>query len=115
MGSAFASGKHALAECDRCGFQYKLKELKKLEVNGQTVDIKVCETCWEPENPQDDLGKYPVNDPQAIRDPRPEKNLAESRDIQWGWNPVGFGPDLGLTPNSLVGSGQIGVVTIIIV
>lgn len=114
MGTAFASGKHAIAECDRCGFRYKLKELKKLEVNGQTVDIKVCSECWEPENPQDDLGKYPVNDPQAIRDPRPEKNTELSRDIQWGWNPVGMAGDFGLTPNNLVGTGEVGTVTIIV-
>ena len=30
MGSPFARGKRAIAECDRCGFRYKLKELKSL-------------------------------------------------------------------------------------
>ena len=29
MGNRFAAGKHAIAECDRCGQRYKLKELKK--------------------------------------------------------------------------------------
>ena len=28
MGSNYARGKRAIAECDRCGFRYKLKELK---------------------------------------------------------------------------------------
>ena len=29
MPSKYASGKHSIAECDRCGQRYKLKELKK--------------------------------------------------------------------------------------
>ena len=28
MGNRFASGKFSIAECDRCGQQYKLKQLK---------------------------------------------------------------------------------------
>ena len=32
MGRAYASGKHAIAECDRCGFRYKLKQLKQLTI-----------------------------------------------------------------------------------
>jgi hypothetical protein len=37
-----------------------------------------------------------------------------SRDIQWGWNPVGGGFDpYSLTPNALVLSGKIGEVTVI--
>ena len=29
MANAYASGKHSIAECDRCGQRYMLKELKK--------------------------------------------------------------------------------------
>ena len=32
MTAAFARGKKAIAECDRCGFRYKLKELKELTI-----------------------------------------------------------------------------------
>ena len=32
MGRKYTSGKHAIAECDRCGFQYKLKELKEAQI-----------------------------------------------------------------------------------
>jgi hypothetical protein len=35
-----------------------------------------------------------------------------SRQIQWGWNPVGMGDDGGLTPNNLVANGNVGTVTI---
>jgi hypothetical protein len=80
--SDFAVGKKAIAICDRCGQQYKLKELKKLFVNGRQVNTKVCPTCWEPDHPQNLLGKYPVRDPQALRDPRPDAaELEASREI----------------------------------
>ena len=72
MSRRFASGKNALAECDRCGFRYKLSQLKKLVINESDTNIKVCPQCWEPDHPQNLHGKYPVDDPQAIRDPRPD-------------------------------------------
>lgn len=119
MSITFSSAKNTIAECDRCGFQYKLKELKKLEESGRSVNLMVCSTCWEPEHPQDDLGKYPVFDPQAVRNPRPDTSYyteSGSRKIQWGWNPVGGGnsyynPE---TPNDLVATGSVGAVNVVI-
>jgi len=67
MPSKYASGKKSIAECDRCGFRYLLKELKTLTIKTKNVNIKVCKTCWEPDQPQLSLGMYPVNDPQAVR------------------------------------------------
>jgi hypothetical protein len=82
---------------------------------------------------------YPVNDPQAVRDPRPDVSYlvsgqsglqingtgnagidgfgspeGGSRVFQWGYNPVGGSRenDDGLTPNNLVLSVQIGTVTV---
>jgi hypothetical protein len=126
MPNRFASGKWAIATCDRCGQQYKLKELRKLTIKTQQVNIKVCNECWEPDQPQLSLGLYPVNDPQALREPRPDTSYivsgvntlgspeGGSRIIQWSWNPVG-GPradDAGLTPNNLAPLGQVGIVTV---
>jgi hypothetical protein len=126
MPSRFASGKYAISMCDRCGQQYKLKELRKLTIKTQQIDIKVCKECWEPDQPQLSLGLYPVNDPQALREPRPDTSYVVSgigpngspeggsRVFQWGWNPVGGarGDDAGLTPNNLAPEGQVGIVTI---
>jgi hypothetical protein len=134
MGNRFASGKHAIAECDRCGFRYKLKDLKKLIIKTKQVSIKVCTTCWEPDQPQLQLGMYPVDDPQALREPRPDVSYRQagytglqltvntdfgdpsggSRVFQWGWAPVGgaSGFDAVLTPNYLVMAAQVGTVTI---
>ena len=139
MANRFASGKHAISECDRCGFRYKLKELKKLTIKTKQVNILVCKTCWEPDQPQLQLGMYPVDDPQAVREPRPDisyrvsgtsglqeltTNSTEvlgfgypeggSRVIQWGWAPVGGArsDDAGLTPNDLVAKTAVGNATI---
>lgn len=142
MPNRFASGKKAIATCDRCGFKYKLKELKKLTIKTKSTNILVCPSCWEPDQPQLQIGMYPVDDPQALRNPRPDTSYRQagmtglkvktegevpstnvlafgspsegSRVIQWGWNPIGLNNPLGLTglPNTLLSTGQIGTVTV---
>lgn len=118
MANQFASSNKAIAYCDVCGFQYKLKELKSLVVKNRDTNIKACPECWNSDQPQNMLGEFPVHDPQALRDPRPDQSLGyagatSSRDIQWGWNPVGGGNDpFGLTPNNLVATGSVGTVTV---
>lgn len=126
MASKFSSGKYAIAECDRCGFRYKLKQLKSLVIKTKNVNILVCPTCWEPDQPQLSLGLYPVNDPQAVRNPRPDTSYEVSgldvngypsegsRIFNWGWNPVGQPDNDGLTPNPLKGNGQVGNLTVTI-
>ena len=121
MGRRYTSGKHAIADCDRCGFQYKLKELKSLYVRTKDTHIKVCKNCWEPDHPQNMQGMYPVDDPQAVQDPRPDNSLGvaggeSSRGIQWGWDPVGLNNSLGLEglDDDLEGQGEIGTVTVTI-
>ena len=137
MPNKFASGKNAISQCDRCDQRYKLSELRTQTVKTKPFKIKVCKSCWDPDQPQLQLGMYPVNDPQAIREPRPDLSYlvsgttglqdlltdstsiqgigfpaGGSRVIQWGWNPVGLGNDFGLTPNTLLGQGQLGTVTV---
>ena len=137
MPNKFASGKNAIAQCDRCDQRYKLSELRTQTVKTKPFKIKVCKSCWDPDHPQLQLGMYPVNDPQAIREPRPDlsyevsgtSGLQElltdstsilgigypeggSRIFQWGWNPVGGSRNDGLTPNNLAPEGQVGIVTI---
>jgi len=126
MGNKFSSGKHAIAECDRCGFRYKLKELRGETVKLKYIGNKVCPTCWTPDHPQLQLGMYPVEDPQAVRNPRPDRSYVSSglnvlglpsegsRDIQWGWNPVGGQAPYSVTPtpNYLVATTSVGTVTV---
>lgn len=72
MSNRFASGKKAIAECDVCGFRYKLRQLKNVIVKGRDTNVKACSTCWDPDHPQLHLGEFPVSDPQAIQNPRPD-------------------------------------------
>lgn len=138
MPSKYASGKYSIAECDRCGQRYKLKELKIQILKTKPYQVKVCSSCWDPDQPQLLLGLYPVNDPQAVRDPRPDVSYLVSgqsglqinitgvgpdgfgspemgsRVIQWGWNPVGLTNPLNLSGlvDDLIASGEIGTVTV---
>jgi hypothetical protein len=113
MAYKYASGQNALAICDVCGFRYKLRELKELVVKDKRTNIKACPECWNPDQPQNRLGEFPVDDPQAIRDPRPDSaERTASRDIQWGWDPVGLNDPFGLTPDNLEGVGAVGTVTV---
>ena len=139
MPSKYASGKYAIAECDRCAQRYKLKELKKEVIKTKLYQIKVCPACWDPDQPQLSLGLYPVNDPQTVREPRPDVSYlvsgnsgtqvlntgstdedgfgypeGGSRIFQWGWAPVGGASsfDNVLTPNDLIATGQVGTVVI---
>ena len=66
---AYASGKYAIAVCDRCGFEYKLSQLKE-EWNG----AKTCRDCFDPKHPQ--LEPLPhVSDPEALYKPRPNTDV----------------------------------------
>jgi hypothetical protein len=126
MGNRFASGKNAISECDRCGQRFKLKVLKTEIIKLKNYNLLVCPECWDPDHPQLQLGMYPVDDPQALRNPRPDRSyvvsglLADgysgggSRIFQWGWNPVGGASsfDAALTPNNLNLVVQLGTVTV---
>ena len=72
MATNFASAKNSIAQCDICGFRYKLKQLKRLVIKTKNVNILACPECWNPDQPQLQLGMYPVDDPQALRNPRPD-------------------------------------------
>lgn len=123
MPSKYSSGVHSIAQCDRCGFRFKLKQLKQLVIKTKNVNILVCPTCWEKDHPQLQLGMYPVSDPQAVRNPRPELGYYQSgaggdggsRVTQWGWDPVGLSSPLQLpyVENDLIATGEIGTVTVV--
>ena len=139
MPNRFASGKYSIAQSDRCNFRYKLKELKTYTLKTKNVNMLVCSTCWDPDHPQLQLGMYPVDDPQGVRNPRPDityllggtsglqisylsgtgpnqtgTETGGSRIFQWGWNPVGGSTffTANETPNNLVLTINLGTVTV---
>ena len=137
MGNRYASGKRAIAQCDRCDQRFLLKVLKTEIIKTKNYNLLVCPECWDPDQPQLQLGMFPVDDPQALRNPRPDRSYVlsgtsglqivptgtgplgtgtvegGSRIFQWGWNPVGGASffDTDLTPNYLVLAVELGTVT----
>ena len=81
MSSQFANGEKAAAICDRCGFRYPLGRLNIEKVAGRTNNLLVCPSCWDADHPQNWQGRFPVFDPQALRNPRPDPALEASREI----------------------------------
>ncbi len=142
MSDKYATGRFAIAECDRCGQRYKLKELRTQVLKTKPFKVKVCRTCYDPDHPQLQIGMYPVYDAMAIYDARPDVSYqvsgtngvrtnplgtdvysesefgypeSGSRVFQWGWNPVGGAIfyNRATTPNSLLPVVTIGTVTVI--
>lgn len=142
MATTYASGKNSIADCDRCSFRYKRSQLRPLVIKTKLTNVQVCPVCWEEDQPQLQLGMFPINDPQAIRNPRPDNSYWQSgmtglqidtinpanpssvlsfgtpgegsRVIAWGWNPVGLNNPLGLTGlvNALKAQSAVGTVTV---
>lgn len=81
MTNKFASNAKAHGFCGRCGFRVKLSEMKTESVRGRSVKNKVCPSCFDLDHPQNWLGTKPVDDPQALREPRPDPALEASRQI----------------------------------
>lgn len=106
--SRFASGKWAYGISDRSGQRYRLRDMRK-EWNG----LLVGKDEWEPKHPQLEPLRVPA-DPEALRNPRPEPNLPQERNIQWSWNPVGGPPTNSYNPpNNLLANGLVGAVTVV--
>jgi len=137
MGNRFASGKYAIAQCDRCDQRIKLSILRREVIKTKNYELLVCPECWDPDQPQLQLGMYPVDDPQGLRNPRPDRSYrlsgtsglqieagsgplgagtveGGSRIFQWGWNPVGGSSFFTAieTPNNLVLTVNLGTITV---
>lgn len=91
MATRFASYKRSYGFCDLCGQRYDLKVMKKIYIMGKLINTKRCPECWDPDHPQNFI---PIlappklnNDPQALREPRPDTNRNESCS-DFAYNPV---------------------------
>lgn len=101
--SSYASGKKAFGFCDRTGFRYKLRDLVPQIEDGRPNGMLVGRDVLDEDQPQLQLGRIRTDDPQALRDPRPDRGQAESRRL-FSWDPVGL---VGLDMY-----GQVGKVTV---
>lgn len=50
--------------------------------------LRVCSVCLDVDNPQLQLGRYKVDDPQSLLDPRPDTGVPGSTGL-FGWMPIG--------------------------
>jgi hypothetical protein len=78
----------ALGLCDICGFSWKLNQLKAVIYDQRPTGSLACPDCWDVDNPQLQLGLYPINDPQSLLNPRPDTGRQGST-TYFGWLPIG--------------------------
>ena len=109
---AYANGRRALGQCDRCGQRYLLKELHN-EWNG----FKTCSECWEPKQPQLEV-RINFADPQALYEPRPDKDVSAGDGVESttrinAFNSLVVDP-IGTAFSFPAAQGKIGTVTVVI-
>lgn len=95
----------ALGLCDICGFSRKLNTLQMLIYDQKPTGLLVCPECNDKDNPQLQLGRFRVDDPQSLLDPRPDVGVQGST-TYFGWLPVGGATTLYLQCN-------VGTVTVL--
>lgn len=78
----YANPAKARGVCDRCGFAYRLSQLREEFVRGRSNGLRVCRECWDADHPQNWVGTVDTSDAQAARHARPEDNR-QSRKINW--------------------------------
>ena len=96
---SYALGKKALGDCDRCGFTYKLNDLKYEIEDGIRNGLRVCDDCLEIDHPQLKIGEVDTSDNQSLYNPRPDRGEKSSTEY-YGFNPVS---GTGLVLNTEIG------------
>ena len=77
-----ARGKYAFGFCDKTGFRYDLNDLVDEYKNGVKTGLRVGRDVVDPDHPQNFTGRVRVDDPQSLRNPRPE-NKSEPVDFRF--------------------------------
>ena len=75
---AYAVGKKALGQCDRCGFSYKLNTLQYQIEDGKRNGLRVCYDCLDEDQPQLKIGEVNTNDPQNLYNARVDTGKTNS-------------------------------------
>lgn len=124
----YAAGKHAYGICDKTGFRYKLKDLVYEYKDGHRTGFRVGRDVVDPDHPQNFLGRVKINDPQALKDPRPnrvEPYIVYVGIPQWedpdaklivALGQVGYAfvlPSVEVDVASATGTGAVGTVTVL--
>ena len=111
---AYARGKKALGQCDRCGFTYKLNELQYEIFDSKRNGLRVCYECLDEDQPQLKLGELNIVDPQNLYNPRVDTGEKEST-TYYAFNPVGGGvTEFGSSTMGLDITAELGKVKVVI-
>lgn len=94
----YASGRHAVAECDICGSRCEYRKLVRYIYNQKWNGLMVHPECYDVDNPQLQVGKQFRPEAMALMNARPDTGIAASRAF-FGWNPV-----LGLVAQATLGT-----------
>ena len=109
---SYARATKALGDCDRCGFTYKLNELRYQIEDSKRNGLRVCNECFDQDQPQLKLGELNISDPQSLYNPRIDKGEAEST-TYYSWNPIGGGMiQFGSSTMNLKMTGKVGKLTV---
>ena len=82
--------KQAFGYCDRTGFRYPLKDLVPQYENGVDTGLLVGKDQVDIDHEQLRLGEVDANDKISLDNPRPDRELVESRALT-AFDPVGGG------------------------
>lgn len=77
MSKQFAQGKQSVAFCDRCDRKIKYLDLKKDVYDKKPTGLLVCSECQDKDHEQLRIKDIRVQDPQNLKDPRPDKTPYE--------------------------------------
>ncbi len=86
--STYASGRRSNAICDICGFQCRYTDLRDHITNQQPDGLRVCPDCYDVDNPQLQVGRVNMTDPQALYKPRPDSQEYVGMRSFAAYNPV---------------------------
>ena len=108
----YAQGKKALGICDRCGFSFKLNNLKYEILDSKRTGFRVCNQCFDEDQPQLKLGQIDTSDKQSLYNPRVDTGEADSRRL-FAFDPIGGGiTSLGSKTVGLDITGEIGTLSV---
>ncbi len=96
--SVYAAGRKAKAICDICGFECRYTDLRNHITNQQPDGLRVCPACDDRDNPQLQVGRVNMTDPQALYKPRPDSQEYVGMRSFAAYNPV-----VGLTARVTLG------------
>jgi len=68
----YAKGKYAFGVCDRTGLRYPIGDLVYEFTNGKRNGLRVGRDVADKDHPQNFLGKIKSDDPQSLKDARPD-------------------------------------------